>query len=51
MLQAEVALCQKAGIISGYTEGTAVNFKPKNTASRAEAAQMIYKFVTEFVVK
>jgi len=47
----EVALCQKAGIISGYTEGTAVNFKPKNTASRAEAAQMIYKFVTEFVVK
>jgi hypothetical protein len=47
----EVAACQKAGIISGYTEGGKTTFKPKNTATRAEAAQMIYKFVTAYVAK
>ncbi len=47
----EVALCQKAGIISGYNEGGKTYFKPTNTATRAEAAQMIYKFVTEYVDK
>ena len=46
-----VASCQTAGIISGYNEGGKTTFKPTNTATRAEAAQMIYKFVTEYVEK
>ena len=45
-----VTKCQKAGIVSGYNEGGQTYFKPKNTATRAEAAQILYKFHNDFVV-
>ena len=37
-----VAYCVKAGIIKGYDDNT---FKPANSATRAEVATMIMRFV------
>ena len=37
-----VSICQRAGVLSGDTEGT---FRPKSTASRAEAATMYSNFL------
>ena len=37
-----VSICQRAGVLSGDTEGT---FRPKSTASRAEAATMYANFL------
>ena len=37
-----VRICQRAGVLSGDTEGT---FRPKSTASRAEAATMYSNFL------
>lgn len=45
-----VVTCQIADIVNGYSEGGKVSFKPKNTATRAEAAQILYKFHSEFVI-
>ena len=39
---ASVLACQRAGVLSGDTEGT---FRPKSTASRAEAATMYSNFL------
>ena len=44
-----VATCQKAGIVSGYAVNGGMEFKPLNTATRAEAAQILYKFHKDFV--
>lgn len=41
-----VALCQRADIVNGYTEGAKVSFRPTATATRAEAAQILFKFHT-----
>jgi len=46
-----VSTCQRAGIIKGYTADGATTFKPTNTATRAEAAQILYVFHKDFVVK
>ena len=46
-----IAICQKADIVNGYNEGGKVLFKPTNTATRAEAAQILYKFHKDFVAK
>ncbi len=43
-----VATCQKAGIVSGYAVDGGMEFRPLNTATRAEAAQILYKFHSEF---
>ena len=48
----QIGECQKAGIVSGYPNGAGgYEFRPKNTATRAEAAQILYKFHSEFVAK
>lgn len=48
----QIGKCQKAGIVSGYPNGAGgYEFRPKNTATRAEAAQILYKFHSEFVAK
>ena len=46
-----VRICQMADIVNGYTEGAKTLFKPKNTATRAEAAQILYKFHSTYAVK
>ncbi len=46
-----VKVCQKAGIIKGYTADGVTTFKPTNTATRAEAAQILYVFHKDFVAK
>ena len=46
-----IAVCQKADIVNGYNEGSKVIFKPTATATRAEAAQILYKFHSDFVVQ
>lgn len=46
-----IAICQKADIVNGYNEGGKVLFKPTNTATRAEAAQILYKFHKDFMTK
>ena len=46
-----IGICQKADIVNGYNEGGKVLFKPTATATRAEAAQILYKFHKDFVVK
>ena len=46
-----VAICQKADIVNGYANGDGFDFKPKNTATRAESAQILYKFHKDFVSK
>ena len=43
-----VAACQTADIVNGYNEGGKIFFKPTNTATRAEAAQILYKFHSDF---
>jgi len=43
-----VKTCQMAGIVSGYNDGT---FGPKKTATRAEAAQILYVFHSTFIAK
>lgn len=43
-----VKACQMADIVSGYNEGGKVLFKPKATATRAEAAQILYVFHMDF---
>ena len=44
-----VTVCQRADIINGYNEQGGTTFKPTNTATRAEAAQILYKFHKDFV--
>ena len=44
-----VATCQKAGVVSGYAVEGGTEFRPLNTATRAEAAQILYKFHKDFV--
>ena len=44
-----VTTCQKAGIVSGYASGGGMEFRPLNTATRAEAAQILYKFHKDFI--
>ena len=46
-----VVTCQKADIVNGYTVGAGAEFRPANTATRAEAAQILYKFHKDFVAK
>lgn len=46
-----VKTCQTADIVNGYNENGGVTFRPKNTATRAEAAQILYKFHKDYVVK
>ena len=46
-----VSTCQKAGIVSGYAVSGGTEFKPGSTATRAEAAQILYKFHSELFKK
>ncbi len=46
-----IAICQKANIISGYAVSGGYEFRPTNTATRGEAAQILYKFHKDFVMK
>ena len=46
-----VSICQMADIVNGYPEGSRTVFKPQNTATRAEAAQILYKFHSTYVAK
>jgi hypothetical protein len=46
-----VKACQMADIVNGYANGNGFDFRPKNTATRAEAAQILYKFHKDFVAK
>lgn len=39
---ASITACQRAGVINGYGDGT---FKPRNTATRAEAAVLYARFL------
>ncbi len=43
-----VKVCQMADIVNGYTDGT---FGPTKTATRAEAAVILYKLHANFMVK
>lgn len=43
-----VKVCQMADIVNGYGTAQSLSFKPKNTATRAEAAQILYKFHKDF---
>ena len=45
-----VKSAQTADIVNGYANGNAYDFKPTNTATRAEAAQILYKFHKDFVM-
>ncbi len=45
-----IATCQRANIVNGYESGNGYVFKPKDTASRAETAQIFYKFYKNFVL-
>lgn len=49
--KAAVTACQQADIVNGYNEKGVTEFRPKNTATRAEAAQILYKFHKDYVVK
>ena len=44
-----VKTCQMAGMVSGYENGGGMEFRPTATATRAEAAQILYKFHSGFV--
>ncbi len=44
-----VQKCQRADIVNGYSVSGGTDFRPKNTATRAEAAQILYKFHKDFV--
>ncbi len=44
-----VRICQLGQIVSGYEENGRMYFKPAKTATRAEAAQILYKFHDEFI--
>ena len=44
-----VKTAQMADIVNGYANGDGFDFKPTNTATRAEAAQILYKFHKDFV--
>ncbi len=46
-----VKVCQRAGIVSGYVEGSKTYFKPQNTATRAEATQILYVLHKNFIAK
>ena len=46
-----VKTAQMADIVNGYANGNGFDFRPKNTATRAEAAQILYKFHKDFVNK
>lgn len=49
--KAAVKTAQMADIVNGYANGNGFDFRPKNTATRAEAAQILYKFHKDFVAK
>ena len=44
-----VKAAQMADIVNGYANANGFDFKPKSTATRAEAAQILYKFHKDFV--
>ena len=44
-----VKVCQMAEIVNGYQVSGGYEFRPANTATRAEAAQILYKFHKDFV--
>ncbi len=44
-----VKVCQMAEIVNGYQVSGGYEFRPANTATREEAAQIIYKFHKDFV--
>ncbi len=46
-----VATAQLADVIAGYNNAGTYTFKPKENATRGEAAQMLYKFHTSFILK
>jgi len=46
--KAAVKTCQTADIVNGYNEDGKVEFRARNTATRAEAAQILYKFHKDF---
>ena len=46
-----VKTAQMADIVNGYANGSGFDFRPTNTATRAEAAQILYKFHKDFVAK
>ena len=46
-----IATCQMANIVSGYAVPGGFEFRPKNTATRGEAAQILYKFHKDFIMK
>jgi len=46
-----VKACQMADIVNGYAAGAGFEFRPKNTATRAEAAQILYVFHSNFMSK
>ncbi len=48
--KAEVDICTRLGIVSGYTEGEGAVFKQGNTATRVESAQILYKFYKDYVI-
>ncbi len=46
-----VKTAQMADIVNGYAVNGGFEFRPKNTATRAEAAQIIYKFHSDIMAK
>lgn len=46
-----VSACQRADIVNGYSVESGVAFRPTATATRAEAAQILYKFHKDYMVK
>ncbi len=42
-----VKRCQMAGIVTGIKDGSGYAFNPKGNATRAECAQILYKFLTQ----
>ncbi len=44
-----VAVCQKAGIVNGMNENGATVFKPKGSATRAEASKILTVFHRDFM--
>ncbi len=46
-----IGICQRADIINGYKTDGGFEFRAKDFATRAEAAQILYKFHSVFVTK
>lgn len=46
-----VAACQRSGLVNGEKSGSGYAFRPKDTASRAEAATIIRSLCYEYIIK